>query len=238
MRLLACLLLLPALSFAQVPHTFSNGDVAGAEQINQNFNYVLENASGADQAALERQIAELQGSVENLSLTNAELLTRITAIENSLDTICETNDLRGSRLYIAAPSLSFPNSELEVGVYTFEADGILRYSYSLLSEGEPPSTGEVIAGPGVFAEIWTRDTLSMRDKRILLLGIIAEKGEKETFKIQIKASLKRGEMNADEARELFLFIEQYSGYPRAAAMLAPMEAAIAEVASEQSHETS
>lgn len=37
MRLLACLLLLPALSFAQVPHTFQNGEVADAEKINENF---------------------------------------------------------------------------------------------------------------------------------------------------------------------------------------------------------
>lgn len=90
----------------------------------------------------------------------------------------------------------------------------------------------------LFAEVWTRDTLAMRDKRILLLGIIAEKGEKETFKIQIKASLKRGEMNPTEARELLLFIAQYCGYPRAAAMLAPMEAAIAEVAAEQASDQS
>jgi 4-carboxymuconolactone decarboxylase len=80
----------------------------------------------------------------------------------------------------------------------------------------------------LFAELWTRDTLSMRDKRILLLGIIAEKGEATTFKIQIKASLKRGEMNPDEARELLLFIAQYAGYPRAASMLAPLEEAIGE----------
>ena len=80
----------------------------------------------------------------------------------------------------------------------------------------------------LFAELWTRDTLSMRDKRILLLGIIAEKGEPTTFKIQIKASLKRGEMNPDEARELLLFIAQYAGYPRAASMLAPLEEAIGE----------
>lgn len=85
----------------------------------------------------------------------------------------------------------------------------------------------------VFAELWTRDTLSMRDKRILLLGIIAEKGEAMTFKIQIKASLKRGEINADEAREFLLFIAQYAGYPRAASMLGPVEEAIAEVAKEQ-----
>ena len=80
----------------------------------------------------------------------------------------------------------------------------------------------------LFAELWTRDTLSMRDKRILLLGIIAEKGDATTFKIQIKASLKRGEINPDEAREFLLFIAQYSGYPRASAMFRSVEEAIAE----------
>ena len=80
----------------------------------------------------------------------------------------------------------------------------------------------------LFAEIWTRETLSMRDKRILLLGIIAEKGEAATFKIQVKASLKRGEMKAEEARELLLFIAQYAGYPRAASLIGPIEEAIAE----------
>lgn len=85
----------------------------------------------------------------------------------------------------------------------------------------------------LFAELWTREILSMRDKRILLLGIIAEKGEPTTFKIQVKASLKRGEMKPEEARELLLFIAQYAGYPRAASMLAPLEEAIAEYQKEQ-----
>ncbi len=85
----------------------------------------------------------------------------------------------------------------------------------------------------LFAELWTRETLSMRDKRILLLGIIAEKGEPTTFKIQIKASLKRGEMTPAEARELLLFIAPYAGYPRAAAMIMPVEEAINEFEKEQ-----
>lgn len=80
----------------------------------------------------------------------------------------------------------------------------------------------------IFAELWTRDTLSMRDKRILLLGIIAEKGEPATFKIQAKASLKRGEMTPEELRELLLFIAPYAGYPRAAALVMPIEEAINE----------
>lgn len=80
----------------------------------------------------------------------------------------------------------------------------------------------------LFADIWTRDTLSMRDKRILLLGMIAAQGEADTFKIQTKASIKRGEMTAEEIRELHIFIAQYCGYPKAAALVGPMEAAIAE----------
>lgn len=85
----------------------------------------------------------------------------------------------------------------------------------------------------LFAELWTRETLSMRDKRLLLLGIIAEKGETATFKIQVKASLKRGEMTPEEARELLLFIAPYAGYPRAASMLVPLEEAINEAAAEK-----
>lgn len=80
----------------------------------------------------------------------------------------------------------------------------------------------------VFADQWNRNATSMRDKRILLLGMIAAQGETMTFKIQAKAGLKNGEFSADELRELHLFIAQYCGYPRAASMLGPMEEAIAE----------
>ncbi len=80
----------------------------------------------------------------------------------------------------------------------------------------------------LFAEIWTRDILSMRDKRILLLGMIAAQGQPDTFKIQAKASIKRGEMTPEEIRELHIFIAQYCGYPKAAALVMPMETAIAE----------
>lgn len=80
----------------------------------------------------------------------------------------------------------------------------------------------------LFAEVWTRDTLSMRDKRIMLLGMIAAQGEGMTFKIQTKAGIKNGELTAQDIRELHLFIAQYCGYPKAASMLQPMEEGIAE----------
>jgi len=80
----------------------------------------------------------------------------------------------------------------------------------------------------VFAEVWSRDVLSIRDRRLLLLGIIAEKGEPMTFGIQAMAALKRGELQPDELRELLLMIAQYAGYPRAAALVGLVEQQIAE----------
>ncbi len=80
----------------------------------------------------------------------------------------------------------------------------------------------------LFAEVWTRDTLSMRDKRILLLGMIAAQGEGMTFKIQTKAGIKNGELTPTDVRELHLLIAQYCGYPKAASVLGPMEEGIAE----------
>lgn len=85
----------------------------------------------------------------------------------------------------------------------------------------------------LFAEVWTRDVLSMRDRRILLMGIIAEKGEPMTFGIQVKAALKNGELEPDEIRELMLLIAQYAGYPRAASLLGIIEQKIAEVEKEK-----
>ena len=85
----------------------------------------------------------------------------------------------------------------------------------------------------LFAEVWSRDVLSMRDRRILLMGIIAEKGESMTFGIQAKAALKNEELSAEELRELLLMIAPYCGYPRAAALIGVVEQKIAEVEKER-----
>ena len=61
----------------------------------------------------------------------------------------------------------------------------------------------------LFAEVWTRETLAVRDRRLVLLGIIGALGERDTFQIQVKAALKKrrahagaGARGGDHAREL------------------------------------
>jgi len=63
--------------------------------------------------------------------------------------------------------------------------------------------------------------------------VIACMGEKDTWKIQAKAALKNGELDAEQLRDVVITLAQYAGYPRAAGILGPTEAAIAEVAEEQ-----
>ena len=78
----------------------------------------------------------------------------------------------------------------------------------------------------LFAEVWTRDVLSMRDRRLLLLGAIAALGEQMTFAIQSKAAIKNGELDPDQLREVLVFLVHYVGYPRAAGLIGVVEKAI------------
>ncbi len=98
-------------------------------------------------------------------------------------------------------------------------------------EGAMPFTDIMLEQ--LFAEVWTREELSMRDRRLLLLGIMAEKGEADIFGIQAKAALKNGELTPDELRETLIMIAPYAGYPRAAALVGVVEQQIAEVAKEK-----
>ena len=87
----------------------------------------------------------------------------------------------------------------------------------------------------LFAEVWTRDVLSMRDRRLILLGAIGALGEKDTFAIQCKAALKNEELTPEQLREVLIMLANYAGYPRAAGMIGVVEKTIASVAQEQAN---
>lgn len=85
----------------------------------------------------------------------------------------------------------------------------------------------------VFAEVWTREALPVRDRRLLVMGVIACMGESMTWGIQAKAALKNGELTPEQLREALIHLAQYAGYPRAAGLLAITEKTIAEFQKEK-----
>jgi 4-carboxymuconolactone decarboxylase len=65
----------------------------------------------------------------------------------------------------------------------------------------------------LFAEIWTRPGLTLRDRRLLLLGAIAAQGLDDIAAIQVKAALHNEELDAEQLREAALFLTHYVGWP-------------------------
>ena len=91
---------------------------------------------------------------------------------------------------------------------------------------------EVQDGPGdffgitvdhLFAEIWTRPGLSMRDRRLLLLGLLTGQGQQDVADIQIGAALRTGELSPDELREVAIFLTHYAGWPSGARLSMAVE---------------
>lgn len=68
----------------------------------------------------------------------------------------------------------------------------------------------------LFGEVWSRDVLSVRDRRLMAIGAIAALGEDFTFEVQLRTALKHGEMNAAQLKEVVLFLAYYVGQPRMA----------------------
>ena len=79
----------------------------------------------------------------------------------------------------------------------------------------------------LFAEVWTREGLSFRDRRLLLLGLLVGLGESGVVDLQVEAALKNGELTADELREVVIFLTHYAGWPRGATLNGQVEQAVA-----------
>ena len=65
----------------------------------------------------------------------------------------------------------------------------------------------------LFANIWSRPGLSMRDKRIMTLSVVTALGLPDLAEIQVNAALQNSELSPDELREMALFITHYVGFP-------------------------
>jgi 4-carboxymuconolactone decarboxylase len=80
----------------------------------------------------------------------------------------------------------------------------------------------------LFGDIWTREGLSVRDRRLLLLGVITALGELSVLPIQLDAALSNEELSPAELREITVFLAHYVGWPRAAALNTVVEGRIAQ----------
>jgi 4-carboxymuconolactone decarboxylase len=75
----------------------------------------------------------------------------------------------------------------------------------------------------LFGEVWTREGLSFRDRRLLLLGLLVGSGQDDVVGIQLQAAYGNGELSAEELREIVIFLTHYAGWPRGAKLNGQVE---------------
>ena len=80
----------------------------------------------------------------------------------------------------------------------------------------------------LFGDIWQREGLSTRDRRLLLIGMLAASNQADVLGIQVPAALANDELTPDELREIVIFVCHYVGWPVGARLSSVVEAAIGE----------
>lgn len=65
----------------------------------------------------------------------------------------------------------------------------------------------------LFGTLWSDTTLSIRDRRLLLIGVIAAQGDETTLAIQLRSAMKRKELAPEQFEVITMFLTQYIGYP-------------------------
>jgi 4-carboxymuconolactone decarboxylase len=69
----------------------------------------------------------------------------------------------------------------------------------------------------VFGEIWSRPGLDIRDRRLVIIGVLGMLGKSETLETQFGAALDRGELTPEQIHEIVLQLAHYVGWPLAGA---------------------
>lgn len=91
---------------------------------------------------------------------------------------------------------------------------------------------EVSDGPGdffsmtvehLFGEVWTREGLSQRERRILLIGLTVGSGLFDVAGLQLDTALRLGELSPDELRDVVIFATHYAGWPTGAKLNSQVE---------------
>lgn len=81
----------------------------------------------------------------------------------------------------------------------------------------------------LFAEVWNEGTLTVKERRLMLIGMAAGSGLEDVAGLQLDAAVRLGELDADELRAIVVFLAHYAGWPRAAKLNTEVEKIIARI---------
>ncbi|MCC5952998.1 MAG: carboxymuconolactone decarboxylase family protein [Acidimicrobiia bacterium] len=93
--------------------------------------------------------------------------------------------------------------------------------------GEPSDEFVALTVDHLFGRIWADGQLSVRERRLLLIGLLVGTGQDDVAELQLDCALGIGELEPDEIRELVVLLAHYAGWPRAAKLHTATEGLLA-----------
>jgi len=81
----------------------------------------------------------------------------------------------------------------------------------------------------LFGEVWAEGKLTVKERRLLLIGLAAGSGLEDVAGLQLDAAVRLGELDADDLRTIVVFLAYYAGWPRAAKLNTEVERIIARI---------
>ncbi|MGI4959479.1 MAG: carboxymuconolactone decarboxylase family protein [Janthinobacterium lividum] len=94
-----------------------------------------------------------------------------------------------------------------------------------------PFVNETVSN--LFGEVWSRPGLSMRDKRLLVLGATATMGRPDLVEIQTRGALLNEEFTEAQLEEISLLMLFYVGAGNTTALHRGMQTALAKLKAEK-----
>jgi 4-carboxymuconolactone decarboxylase len=65
----------------------------------------------------------------------------------------------------------------------------------------------------LFGTVWTDDTIDLRQRRLLTIGVLAAQDKPELLEIQFDSALERDELTVEQVREVVVHLTHYVGWP-------------------------
>lgn len=93
--------------------------------------------------------------------------------------------------------------------------------------GDHPGDFFAITRDHLFADIWTRPGLDTRQRRLILIGMLAAAGKHDILDIQLDSAYRLGELDETALREIVIFVAHYAGWPTAAVLNGQVEKLLA-----------
>ncbi len=78
---------------------------------------------------------------------------------------------------------------------------------------ENPTDFEAIMYRDLFGGVYQRPGLSIRDRRLMIIGVAAAHGIDSILRLQLSAGLAKGDLTKEDMEEITIFLTQYVGYP-------------------------